>query len=115
MSEAHELTVFCPFYQKAVELLGSRWTGAVVRALSCDLYRFNDLRQAVPGLSDRMLSERLKELESEGVVRRSVIPETPVRVEYRLTEKGLALREVIDSISHWADVWVADTETTLSR
>src|SRR5206468_3419723 len=87
----NELTSFCPDYHRAVELIGRRWTGAILRALLTDVKRFNDLAAAVPGLSDRMLAERLKELETEGVVVRNVFPETPVRVEYRLTEKGRAL------------------------
>jgi DNA-binding HxlR family transcriptional regulator len=61
----------------------------------------------VPDLSDRLLSERLKELETAGVIERHVIPDTPVRVEYRLTEKGRALAPVVAAISIWADRWVA--------
>src|SRR5262245_57167008 len=98
---------FCPFYHQAVELIGRRWTGAIVRALLTGIDRFGDLAATVPGLSDRMLSERLKELEAEGVVERRVIPAMPVRIEYRLTEKGLALAGVVEAISAWADEWLA--------
>jgi DNA-binding HxlR family transcriptional regulator len=97
----------CPFYTQAVELLGRRWTGAIVRALADGSIRFGDLTAAIPGLSDRMLSERLKELEVEGVVTRTVLPEHPVRIEYRLTEKGNDLGEVMDAIGHWAHRWLA--------
>jgi DNA-binding HxlR family transcriptional regulator len=97
---------FCPFYHQAVELIGRRWTGAIVRALLTGIDRFGDLAATVPGLSDRMLSERLKELEAEGVVERRVIPAMPVRIEYRLTEKGLALAGVVEAISAWADEWL---------
>lgn len=100
-----ELSTFCPAYHRAVELIGRRWTGAIMRALLTDVKRFNDLAAAVPGLSDRMLAERLKELEVEGVVVRSVIPETPVRVEYCLTEKGRALESVVRAVAEWAEVW----------
>jgi DNA-binding HxlR family transcriptional regulator len=101
---------FCPYFQRAVELIGSRWTGAILRALGSGIYRFSDVTSNVPGLSDRMLSERLKELESEGVVTRTVIPETPVRVEYRLTEKGAALGRVMAELSDWAETWLAEPE-----
>jgi DNA-binding HxlR family transcriptional regulator len=66
----------------------------------------------VPGLSDRLLSERLKELESEGIVIRTVVPSTPVRIDYELTEKGLALNEVILAVSAWAEAWLTSTSAT---
>jgi len=111
MGQRHEdSAAFCPYFQRAVELIGSRWTGAVLRALNSGVYRFSDITAAIPGLSDRMLSERLKELEAEGVVTRTVIPETPVRIEYRLTEKGRALGKVIAEISDWAETWLAEAE-----
>lgn len=109
--DANELSVFCPRYQRAIELVGSRWTGAVLRALVCEVTRFSDLRGVIPGLSDRMLSERLKELESEEIVVRTVIPETPVRVEYRLTEKGLALWQAMSALAGWAETWIEDDVT----
>ena len=97
---------FCPLFHHAVELIGRRWTGAIIRALLAGKSRFSDLRSSVPDLSDRMLSERLKELEREGVVERTVIPETPVRIDYRLTNKGKALTNVMTAISTWANDWV---------
>lgn len=110
MAIHQDTAAFCPYYQRAVELIGSRWTGSILRALSSGLCRFSDLTAAIPGLSDRMLSERLKELEAEGVVTRTVIPETPVRVEYQLTEKGRALGSVMVEISAWAEAWLAEPE-----
>jgi DNA-binding HxlR family transcriptional regulator len=98
---------FCPYFHHAVELVGRRWTGAILRAMLHDTVRFTDLRTSVPGLSDRLLSERLKELESEGVVERIVYPETPVRIEYHLTEKGRALEQVVAAVSDWAEHWVS--------
>lgn len=97
---------FCPRYHHAVELIGRRWTGAIIRAMLGGVTRFSDLTQTVPGLSDRMLSERLKELEAEGIVDRTVFPDTPVRIEYRVTEKGRALADVVDSIAAWAEHWL---------
>jgi|SRR5579875_661539 len=105
--EAHaQLSAFCPRYHHAVELIGRRWTGAILRALLAGVDRFSDLAHAIPGLSDRMLSERLKELEAEGIVERIVIPETPVRIEYHLTKKGRALSSVIDALANWAETWL---------
>jgi DNA-binding HxlR family transcriptional regulator len=103
----HDLGPFCPHYHRAVELIGGRWTGAVLRALLSGVKRFTDLTETIPGLSDRMLSQRLKELEAEGIVVRTVIPETPVRVEYSLTEKGRALQAAVEAVSGWADRWLA--------
>jgi DNA-binding HxlR family transcriptional regulator len=97
---------FCPNFHKAIELIGSRWTGAIIRALLADVSRFSELSGVIPGLSDRMLSERLKDLECEGIVIREVTPSTPVRVEYRLTAKGRALASVFESVSAWATDWL---------
>ena len=97
---------FCPIYHRAIELIGRRWTGAILRALLAGRTRFSDIAGVVPGLSDRLLSERLKELEAEGIVLRTVFPETPVRIEYRLTAKGEALSDVIDAVGRWAADWI---------
>jgi len=99
---------FCPYYHRAVELIGRRWTGAILRAMLVGVSRFSDLTETIPGLSDRMLSERLKELEAEGIVVRSVIPETPVRIEYRLTDKGRSLGSVIEAVTRWAGEWLVE-------
>jgi DNA-binding HxlR family transcriptional regulator len=98
-------TKFCPNFHRAVELIGRRWTGVIVRALLGGAVRFSDVSGSIPGLSDRLLSERLKELELEGIVRRTVYPETPVRIEYKLTDKGLALSQAIADIAKWAEHW----------
>jgi DNA-binding HxlR family transcriptional regulator len=102
-----QLSAFCPSYHHAIELIGRRWTGAILRAMLAGEARFSDIAAAVPGLSDRLLSGRLKELEAEGIVRRTVVASTPVRVDYALTEKGQALSEVIAAVSTWAEQWLA--------
>lgn len=99
-------TSFCPLYHQAVELIGRRWTGAILRAMLSGATRFSDITAAIPSLSDRLLSERLKELEQHGIVTRTVIPNTPVRIEYRLTEKGQALSNVVEAISVWGETWL---------
>ena len=107
---------FCPYYHRAVELIGRRWSGVILRALLSGVERFSDLAAVIPGLSDRLLSERLKEFEAEGLVERRVIPETPVRITYHLTEKGRALSSVVQSISAWAEEWVRrEPETAHER
>jgi DNA-binding HxlR family transcriptional regulator len=96
----------CPRYHQAVELLGRRWAGAIVRLLLEGPRRYNGLRAAIPDISDRMLAERLRELEGEGVLTRRVVPESPVRVEYELTDKGRALEAAIEAIGKWAERWI---------
>src|SRR6187399_1241549 len=101
----------CAKFHRAVELIGGRWTGAVIRLLLNDRMRFAELRAAIPDISDRMLSERLRELEAEGIVARIVVPETPVRVEYELTDKGRALEQALGAVGKWAEKWVHDPQT----
>lgn len=104
--DGDNLSPFCPRFHHAVELIGRRWTGAIVRALLTGASRFTDIAQTVPGLSDRLLSERLKELEAEGLLTRTVYPETPVRIEYALTAKGMALGPAVEALSQWAEAWL---------
>src|SRR5689334_24678314 len=96
----------CSRFLKAVELVGRRWTGAVIQLLLPGRKRYAQLRDSIPDISDRMLSERLRELEQEGIVARIVIPETPVRVEYELTPKGRALEHALAAIGKWAERWI---------
>lgn len=100
------ISSFCPLYHRAIEIIGRRWTGVIVRALLAGDTRFCQIRSTIPGLSDRLLSERLKELENEGIVERRVLAETPVRIEYHLTPKGKALADVVQSASTWAEEWL---------
>lgn len=98
--------VFNTKYHHAVELIGRRWTGAIVRAMLNGAKHFSELTATIPGLSDRLVSVRLKELEAEGIVERVVIPDKPVRIEYLLTKKGKALESVVDAVDTWAEQWV---------
>ena len=102
----------CARFHKAVELIGRRWSGAIIQILLQRPSRYAELRTAIPDITDRMLSERLRELEDESIVARTVIPETPVRVEYSLTSKGRALAPALDAIGHWAERWVEAAEVT---
>lgn len=95
----------CPRYEAASELLGKKWTGLILRVLLGGPRRFCEFRAQVPHLSDRLLSERLKELEEAGIVRRTVHDTKPVLIEYSLTEKGQALEPVVASIATWAEQW----------
>jgi DNA-binding HxlR family transcriptional regulator len=107
----------CARFHRASELIGRRWTGAIIFVLLKSRCRFATLRAAIPEITDRMLSERLQELEQEGIVERTVIPEAPVRVEYALTRKGRALASAMDAIAEWAHKWVPAEEpaTAASR
>jgi DNA-binding HxlR family transcriptional regulator len=96
----------CARFHRASELIGRRWTGAIIFVLLGSPCRFAALRDAIPDITDRMLSERLQELELEGVVDRTVVPDTPVRVEYGLTRKGRALATAIEAITDWAQKWI---------
>jgi DNA-binding HxlR family transcriptional regulator len=106
-----ELTPFCRRYHRAMEILGRRWTGAIVRALLTGQSRFSQLTGSIPGLSDRLLSERLQELEAEGIVDRVVIPDKPVRVEYHLTSKGQDLAGAVVAVTEWAEKWIPRPES----
>ena len=92
----------CVYYHRAVELIGKRWSGAILAVLMDGPLHFSEIRRAVPEISDRLLSERLKELEAEGIVERRVIDGSPVRTEYSLTDKGQALEPSLDALQSWA-------------
>ncbi len=96
----------CPFYHEAVELVGRRWTGAILRVMMGGAMRFSEIAQAVPELSDRLLSERMKELESRGIVQRRVIPGPPLRVEYELSRMGQELEPALAELQQWANRWL---------
>lgn len=102
MEEYH----LCPRFEDAFELLGKRWTGLIIRTLLNGKSRFSDISAAIPNMSARMLTERLKELEKNGILSRTVYPETPVRIEYELTEKGKDLSTAMDEIQVWAEKWL---------
>jgi DNA-binding HxlR family transcriptional regulator len=99
LKAALERGPFSPSFHAASELIGRRWNGAILYSLFHGLNRFSDLENAIP---------RLKELEAAGILKRTVIPETPVRVEYSLTEKGEALRPIFIAVNHWANQWHTD-------
>jgi DNA-binding HxlR family transcriptional regulator len=92
----------CHLYHRAVELVGKRWSGAILLVLMDGPLRFSEITHLVPDLSDRLLSERLKELEAEGIVERHVTDGAPVRVDYALTEKGRALEPALRALKSWS-------------
>src|SRR5919109_1006059 len=103
---SEKIPALCARFHRASELIGRRWTGAIIFVLLKSRCRFATLRDAIPEITDRMLSERLQELEHEGIVERTVVPDTPIRVEYALTKKGRALASAIDAIMEWAHKWI---------
>ena len=97
----------CPRLHEAVELVGKRWTGAIVAVLlEGGTMRFSEIAQRIPHISDRLLSERMKELEARGVVERHVHPDSSVQVEYELTPMGRALAPAMRELKAWADEWL---------
>jgi DNA-binding HxlR family transcriptional regulator len=110
MKDSRKVPELCTNFHRASELIGRRWSGAIIYVLLKARCRFATLREAIPDITDRMLSERLQELEHCGIVERTVIPETPVRVEYSLTKKGRALMPVVNSIAEWAEKWSGPAE-----
>jgi DNA-binding HxlR family transcriptional regulator len=97
----------CARFHQAVELIGGRWTGAIIQTLIQGKTRYALIKSAIPDITDRMLSERLRFLESEELVTRRVVPESPIRVEYELTEKGATLESALHEIGAWAERWIS--------
>jgi DNA-binding HxlR family transcriptional regulator len=115
-SERDERPACCPYYHEAVELIGRRWTGAIVAVLmDGGSMRFSEIANAVPELSDRLLSERMKELEARGVVSRHVDPGPPVKVLYELTDMGRSLEPALQELKSWARRWLRENERTNAR
>ncbi|MEE2058073.1 winged helix-turn-helix transcriptional regulator [Rhodococcus artemisiae] len=107
----------CTRFHTAIELIGARWTGAILRAMFTGAHQYSQIKTAVPGLSDTMLTQRLRTLEAEVIVERHVLPTSPVQVEYHLTDKGRQLEPVFASVIEWSHRWIpldpdeGDTET----
>ncbi|OLN22419.1 transcriptional regulator [Domibacillus antri] len=103
-------SIICPRFEKAVAILSQRWTALVIYQLLSGPQRFCSMTDTL-GISGRVLSERLKELENQGIVKRNVIPETPVRIEYSLTEKGVSFAPIMREIDKWSQSWVEKVPT----
>lgn len=99
----------CPKFETAIRIISKKWNGFIIHALLDGPMRFNELLTRVP-LTPKLLSDRFRELELEGIVKRNVFVEVPVRIEYELTEKGYALRDIFKHIGAWASEWVEETE-----
>lgn len=96
----------CPRFEKAVDMLSKRWVAFIVFVLMTGPHRFGEIENCLSNLSGKVLSDRLKELEGEGIIKRTVYPEMPVRIEYSLTDKGTALAPILGEISNWSTDWV---------
>jgi DNA-binding HxlR family transcriptional regulator len=108
----------CTRFHTAIELIGARWSGAVLRALFTGSHRFVDIKGAIPDVSDTMLTQRLRDLEHAGLVVRRVVPSSPVRVEYELTDSGRELEPVLDALIAWSHKWIplpADVDDSTSH
>jgi len=107
----HDPQLVCAVYHQAIELIGKRWTGAIISLLMRGPKRFHTLVSAVPGMSERLCADRLRELEVAGLVSRRVLPGPPVGVEYALTEAGSDLNESLNSLGKWAHRWLEPAPT----
>ena len=105
----------CSRFHRAIELIGSRWSGAILQTLLQGRSRYGAIKAAIPDLTDRMLSERLRSLEGEDLVLRIVVPESPVRVEYELTPKGRELQDALKEIGAWAERWIPLEDDATSK
>ncbi|MBR3119016.1 MULTISPECIES: winged helix-turn-helix transcriptional regulator [Oceanobacillus] len=94
----------CPKFEKAISLLSQRWTALVVYQLLLGTQRFSEIQSAI-GISGKVLSDRLKDLEKQDIVKREVIPDTPVIIEYSLTEKGRSMEPILRTIESWSQDW----------
>jgi len=110
-----EFDQMCPYFHKAMTILGKKWTGQILRSFIEGSRRFTDISTYVHGISDRLLSQRLQELEGEDIILRQVYSSRPVIVEYSLTDKGQALRQVVEAVQRWADRWIDDPVVATNR
>lgn len=104
-----EKSIICPRFEKAIALLNQRWTALVIYQLLSGPQRFSAIQSSI-GVSGKVLSERLKDLENEGIIKREVIPETPVIIQYSLTEKGHSLEPILRKIESWSQDWIKPEE-----
>ncbi|MGO4107777.1 winged helix-turn-helix transcriptional regulator [Paenibacillus lupini] len=101
-----DYSTMCPKYEAAADILGKKWTGLIIRVMLGGPKRFKEIKEQIPEMSDKMLTDRMKELESQNIIKRTVYPEMPVRIEYELTPKGRELQPVIESIQNWGEHWM---------
>jgi len=101
-----DYSTMCPKYEAAADILGKKWTGLIIRVLLGGPKRFKEMKEQIPEMSDKMLTDRMKELEALDIVKRNVYPDMPVRIEYELTAKGRELQPVIESIQQWGEQWL---------
>lgn len=109
--DAQRMADFCPTYAQLMDLLSRRWMGLILRVLMSGPHRFNQIMAAIPGLSDPLLTQRLRELQAKDLVKRSVVPASPIRVEYELTEAGQDLERAVRALSDWAAKWWGQEES----
>jgi DNA-binding HxlR family transcriptional regulator len=112
MSDVHKV---CSRFHAAIEMIGTRWSGAILRAIFTGHHRYAEIKAAIPGVSDTMLAARLRTMEADGLIERQVIPTSSVQVQYELTEMGRDLAPTIDSMIEWAHKWIPLEEAEARR
>ena len=93
-------TFHCPV-EAALDVIGGKWKPLILWALGDDIMRFGELQKGLPGVNAKMLTKQLRELEEDGVIRRTVYPEVPPRVEYEITEFGRTLIPILQALCNW--------------
>lgn len=106
MEQIDTNSIICPKYEHTFQILGKRWNGLIIEVLHQKDCRFSELAREIEELSDRVLTERLKELEHEGIVEKNMLCPDKIKFTYRLTEKGEALAKATDGLKEWAEKWV---------
>lgn len=104
----------CPRFESAMEIISKRWVGLILFDLLNGEKRFSEMETDLP-ISGRLLSDRLKMLEKENIVKRTIYSEFPVRIEYSLTEKGMSLKPVIEEIQNWANDWITAKDNDIEK
>lgn len=99
----------CTLFQDTIELVGRRWSAAILTATSEGATRYSEYLTVIPGLSDRLLTQRLKELAEAGIIARDVLPTSPVQVRYELTDSGRELITAMEPLGGWGAKWLPTT------
>lgn len=96
----------CPKIEASLVLLSKKWVGLIIFSLINSPMKFSDMEHFIPGISSRLLNERLKYLEKEGLINRRIFDENPIRIQYELTRKGIDLQHTFIKIGEWAEKWI---------
>jgi len=101
--------LFCPT-ETILGMIGGKWKGMILWCICRKTMRFNALQRTIPGISQRMLTKQLRELEDHGIITRTVYPEIPPRVEYSLSQHGETLKPILDELESWSRAYLNERQ-----